>query len=114
MDPLLLLLFLVDIKVALIVLLSEVFKYIVKCIFGENEITLRPKNHGKCGNSVIDQIGMPSGHSMVAGFMFGRTKSDLKWALLMIPLSRVENGCHTILQVIIGFIIGLVISLNKE
>lgn len=115
MDSLfLILLLLVDSKVAvgaiLAAFLSEFFKYIVKCILGENELTKRPKNHGKCGSSTINQIGMPSGHSLVAGYLFAQTDSQLRWVLLAIPLSRVTNGCHTILQVIIGFIMGIIFS----
>lgn len=95
-------------------LLSEILKHLVNCTIGENKITRRPEGHGKCGNSTINKIGMPSGHSLVAGYLFGKTKSNLKWGILAIPLSRVHNKCHTELQVVVGFVLGLVISSYKE
>ena len=75
---------------------------------------------GKCGN----EMGMPSIHSMVAGFYAGKLYKKHTYAalaLVVVPLSRLsrrdsplinhgEHGCHTVLQICIGFTIGLALS----
>ena len=90
--------------------ISEFLKYVVKYTVGKNSLTKRPEGHGKCGKSTINEIGMPSGHSMVAGYLFTETSSELRWLLLAVPMSRVVNGCHTIPQVIVGFVLGTMIK----
>ena len=73
-----------------------------------------------CGN----EMGMPSIHSMVAGYYAARLwprHPGASAALLMVPLSRLssrdfpivnhgDHGCHTWLQVCIGFSIGVLIG----
>lgn len=96
---------------------------------------IRPDGAMNCGcfidknnvNKLATSYGMPSGHSLVAGFMLAffykyiiNTYPDSikrKIALIAlflfsisIAISRIILNCHTIQQVIVGFLIGLYIG----
>jgi len=75
--------------------------------------------NGNRPNSVISSYGMPSGHSQAVGFFIAqqiKTKSKYLIPSILISLevmySRIANGHHTIQQVIIGFLIGLLFGLK--
>ena len=54
-------------------------------------------------------IGMPSGHAQFYGFLAGFFPITTPFAILG-SYSRVYIGCHSVLQVIVGFTIGYLIS----
>ena len=90
----------------------------------------RPDGAISCGlykdNKPSDSFGMPSGHALFCGFSFvywyyylcENSQSKYKKIIIFIlfiincllALSRVYLGCHTIEQVIVGFIIGSFIA----
>jgi hypothetical protein len=66
------------------------------------------------------EVGMPSNHSMLAGYLFAvlHKKTPYAYLLLMIPFSRLrdnqfpiinhgKHACHTWGQITTGFIIGV-------
>ncbi len=90
-----------------------------------------------CDKSPSKSFGMPSGHSQSVWFMFGffilyflkfksinqKQNKSWNWILLLkisllfifcmfISFTRVYVGCHTVQQVIVGGIIGLVFGLS--
>lgn len=89
----------------------------------------RPDGAMSCGlykdNKPSSSFGMPSGHALFCGFSFVYwyyyLNKDSKYKKILIfiwfiiscllALSRVYLGCHTIEQVIVGFIIGSIIAL---
>ena len=99
------------------------------------KIALRPKGAKNCG-SFIDEYnpkmmsktyGMPSGHSLEAMlistflimYVYKHSENGLKKNILIVTIfliglsiciSRVVLGCHTILQIIIGGLLGSVIG----
>ena len=91
---------------------------------GEHVI-LRPDDAYACNLdkkvSNKGDVGMPSNHSMTAGFLFITLckKSSLAYLLLLLPLSRLrddqfpiinhgKHACHTWGQVSVGFLIGMI------
>jgi membrane-associated phospholipid phosphatase len=106
-------------------LINPIIKYTVK--------QSRPRGAKNCASYVTyftksHSYGMPSGHSQNMGLVFGfwicyiwtnRHKSSILKVIgalfiiissLYIPYSRVIVGCHSVSQVIIGFIIGLIVG----
>lgn len=104
-------------------------KYGVKSIFGVNSITSRPPKARDCG-AFIDckkekatSMGMPSGHSISMGFFaafmimsLGKKNviSDIfvVFLALLVMTQRWWVGCHTILQVITGGVIGVLLGIG--
>lgn len=100
--------------------------YISKPLIGNKKLPIlgigsRPKGAKNCGilsdGLIAKSYGMPSGHSQAAGFfmMFQllNTNNPLYRFLIIsisiwIMYSRIKLGCHTIQQVIIGGIIGII------
>ena len=76
-------------------------------IFGRNQWTLRPAGFPSSCGSWDRDMGMPSGHSVMAGIMFAHYQSPL-W--LLVPMWRVYDRCHTAPQVILGFLLGILIK----
>lgn len=132
------------------IFIVQLLKFICKFIYNYLEVTdlpilgrgIRPDGAVNCGcfidkdnvNKLATSFGMPSGHSIVAGFImaflykyitdtfsdtFRRNLAYIAVFLFTftIAISRILLNCHTIQQVIIGFIIGLFlgkISYNKK
>lgn len=105
------------------IILNLTLKYIIKDnrpSVSEKEkkiITLANKND--YFNS-IDKYGMPSGHAQSLGFSIGFMyifikKSYLLWIYIIIScitlIQRYINNKHTILQLLIGYVIGMIIGL---
>ena len=103
-------------------------KYLFKLSipFLGNDFVLRPSDAFACNffNNVSNKgdVGMPSNHSMLAGYLFyhffQQKHRHLAWLFLLVPLSRLRNNqfpiinhgdfaCHTWFQIIFGFIFGL-------
>lgn len=94
----------------------------------KNKITLRPPGAFNCniynrGGDCSKRVGMPSGHVLLTTFIllsFGYIQTNqilyfntylvlcLVWISLM-ALSRVKRNCHTILQVLVGGILGIIL-----
>ena len=75
--------------------------------------------NGNRPNSNISSYGMPSGHSQAVGFFIAhqiKTKSKYLIPSVLISLevmySRIANGHHTIQQIVVGFLIGLIFGLK--
>ena len=113
-------------------------KYLVKQLYNFLNIEAlpilglgrRPDGAMSCGlykdNKLSNSFGMPSGHALFCGFSFvywyyyldknidSKYKNIIIFIWLaiscLLALSRVYLGCHTIQQVIIGFIIGSMIA----
>lgn len=96
-----------------------------RVILPKSGIYLRPANAMNCsifntGGSYINRIGMPSGHVLLTTYILLSTGYLLNFSLpsmigiyiwiLLMAISRIKKNCHTILQVIIGFIIGALIA----
>lgn len=92
-------------------------------------VIMRPKGAFACNGAskakCDDEVGMPSIHSMMAGYYAAKFQKHriLLVFLLLVPISRLSSdespipyihhgdfGCHTIPQIIIGFCIGLLIG----
>ena len=90
-----------------------------------NEEILRPNDAFACNMdkeiSNRGEVGMPSNHSMLAGYLFASLHKQTYFAylLLMVPFSRLRDdqfpiinhgkyACHTWGQITIGFIIGVI------
>ena len=95
--------------------------YIMKSFFtpNSNKIYLRPNGYVLCDiGKENNPIGMPSGHAMTSGFIIGflyhyLNKNDFNNVLiisLLIAYSRYLCKCHSLLQIFIGLIIGVVFS----
>ena len=104
------------------VLLKKMAKKLIP-IIGDYGI-LRPDDAFGCNMdqqvSNKGEIGMPSNHSMLAGYLFISLykKHPLAYIMLLIPFSRLRNdqfpiinhgdhACHTWGQVIFGFLLGI-------
>jgi membrane-associated phospholipid phosphatase len=97
----------------------------VKSVFGENSITSRPKGAKDCGafidctNEKDGSMGMPSGHSMSISFFITfliltsySKKRYINYILgillaILVMSQRWWVGCHSLLQIIIGGVIGI-------
>lgn len=96
----------------------------------KNSITLRPPNARDCnifnkGGDASNRIGMPSGHVLLTtfilfslGYIYAHQKEIMYFNsymafviifILLMAISRVKRNCHTILQVIVGFVLGTLI-----
>jgi membrane-associated phospholipid phosphatase len=87
-----------------------------------HKIMLRPPNASNCsifnqGGACGGRIGMPSGHVLLATYVVSillfldKTHNIYKQfigasVIAMIALSRIMKGCHTILQTIVGGLLG--------
>lgn len=94
-------------------ILKEVFKYLM----GDTVWPLL--GNGNRPNSHLSSYGMPSGHSQAVGFFIAhqiKTKSKYLIPFVLISLevmySQIANGHHTLQQVIVGFLIGLIFGLK--
>ena len=92
------------------------------------DLLYRPRDAFACNMTQREQcghqMGMPSIHSMMAGYYAGKMRKSNPYvavALLTVPLSRLskrdfpvinhgEHGCHTWEQIIAGFTVGLMLS----
>ena len=106
------------------VVLKQVSKRLIP-ILGES-VVLRPDDAFGCNakNPVSNkgEVGMPSNHSLLAGYMFAKMyPSPLSYAFLTIPFTRLRNdqfpilnhgdhACHTWSQITIGTILGIMFS----
>ncbi|AUF82495.1 PAP2 superfamily protein [Tetraselmis virus 1] len=116
-------------------LATEVLNFILKRLFGlilPEHISNRPSGCGSLGdnglclgcgaipypNKITNPAGtgMPSGHTQAMGVMTGvlTLMSKNPWVILtswlvsgLVGWQRISSKCHTFLQVISGFIIGL-------
>ena len=95
--------------------------YIMKSFFtpNSNKIFLRPYGCVLCDiGKDTNPIGMPSGHAMTSGFIIGflyhyLNKKEYNYVAcicLLIAFSRYLCKCHSILQILLGLIIGIVFS----
>jgi len=108
--------------------------YIFKPIMGNKKYKVlgtgtRPRGAKNCGyfidNKSPTSYGMPSGHSQTVGIFSGYYISEaldrdhenknvvialLSILTLLVMYSRVKFGCHTVQQVIIGALIGLMMG----
>lgn len=106
-------------------LLNKIFKYICKYFIPING--KRPKNATNCGcfidlnniNKLATSYGMPSGHSQniffISTFLSLYFKSIYKTiGLYLIAIYggylRIKMNCHTLYQVIIGSLLGILIG----
>lgn len=96
-----------------------------RVVLPKTGIFLRPSNAMNCnifnlGGSYANKIGMPSGHMLLStyillstGYLLHFNKLGLIamyiWIILM-GISRIQKNCHTLLQVIIGFLIGAALA----
>ena len=115
----------------IISLFSEIFNFGIKNIIKQG----RPKGAKNCSgyvtfNKVSKSFGMPSGHAESMGlftsfwllYLWDNYKEDnlsilnviaiffLLLVGLYVPYSRILVGCHTLSQVIVGYIIGIIIG----
>lgn len=104
--------------------LKQVSKKLIPLI--GKDIVLRPDDAFGCNMnhnvSNKGEIGMPSNHSMLAGYMFSKFyPSPLAFGFAVIPFTRLRNdqfpifnhgdhACHTWGQITIGFILGIAFS----
>lgn len=94
----------------------------------KNSITLRPPNANNCniynkGGDASNRVGMPSGHVLITTFIllslgYIYTQQTVYFNsytvfagvfILLMAISRIKRNCHTVLQVLVGFILGLLI-----
>lgn len=101
----------------------------------KNSITLRPPNARDCnifnkGGDASSRIGMPSGHVLLTtfillslGFIYNyrgrKEKNNIIYFnsyvafaaifILLMAISRIMRNCHTVLQVVVGFVLGALI-----
>lgn len=110
-------------------ILKPIFKNYVCGVTGARPIGARGCDVFSCDRSSDDSFGMPSGHALVAIFFATfwslylghhngwRLEHNLSgfiylWIIsLLVVVSRVWFGCHTVQQVIIGGIIGATLAL---
>lgn len=91
-------------RLLILLLVNIVINIVLKEIIQE----LRP-NCPSCS------LGMPSGHAQLAFFLAGYSENPLMFVLAsLIAISRVIFGYHTVNQVIVGSIIGYLLSLTKS
>ncbi len=106
----------------MIIFIGAMMKKLAKRLPMPRDILKRPKGARDCNQMqkglCEDEMGMPSIHSMLAGFYFAKTKNA---ALIAVPLSRLRAsdfpvinhgryGCHTWLQISVGFTLGFLIG----
>lgn len=79
----------------------------------------RPKPTSEYGN--LQKYGMPSGHSQLLWFMYFYNKEKMKvvkYILLLFVISgslyRIYSGKHTIIQTVIGGILGYLMARVSE
>ena len=111
-------------SVLLIITLGVLLKKIMKNFsdYLPRYVLYRPRGAFACNGSdksnCDHEIGMPSIHSMIAGYY---AKKFNHIAFIIFALSRLgksenplfyhsESGCHTLPQIIIGFVIGYIIG----
>ena len=121
------------IEIILIIVFS-IFKFVLKKqrYIKLPKIFYRPDKSYGCNSNIQKsnkgEIGLPSIHSLVSMFLvvgFYKLKNyPLLLLSLLVPLTRLgdsyspkfisccQSGCHTLLQVIIGCIIGLVLGIK--
>lgn len=110
---------------------SEFFNYFLKRIIRQS----RPKGAKNCSgyvtfNTVSKSFGMPSGHSESMGlfttfwllYLYDMYKKKGLSSLnivglvfilitgIYVPYSRIVVGCHSVSQVIIGYIVGIILG----
>lgn len=103
--------------------LKRLTPYLIPYGIPKDEI-LRPDDAFGCNmdrqTSNKGEVGMPSNHSMLAGYLFINfyKKSPLAYLLLLIPFSRLRkdqfpivnhgnHACHTWGQITTGFLLGM-------
>lgn len=113
-------------------ILNNIVNHIIKTILK----IPRPKGAKNCSsvitkNDILSKTyGMPSGHSQIIGFIIGfwifyiidkynqySLKNKIGFLIILLLLiyiciSRILIGCHTINQVIVGYIIGLLFGIS--
>ena len=102
------------------VLLKKFMKNFEKIL--PDYVLLRPKGaygcNMDCKKCNDGEVGMPSIHSMVAGYYSVKYKSNIFMLFALSRLSKAENplfyhsisGCHTFPQIIIGYLCGMYIA----
>lgn len=124
------------IKYLLNIQINHFLKYVIfKPLMGDNNFYIigtgiRPKGAMNCGkfrdnffnkniqSTLSKSYGFPSGHSQSSGFFATFIYENFKnnpYILypfilysLYIPYTRIQLGCHTVQQVIIGFLYGVI------
>lgn len=106
------------------VFLKKLAKFLIPYIGKDN--ILRPDDAFGCNmNHQVSnkgEVGMPSNHSMLAGYMFSKFyPNPFSYIFLIIPFTRLRNdqfpvfnhgehACHTWGQIVTGFLIGISFS----
>ena len=86
-----------------------------RLVFTSGKWTRRPSTSESCGFGDVGDAGMPSGHAQ-SSFLFATFWSLLgqeSWIILyihalLVAYQRVYTKCHTVPQVVVGAIIGIV------
>lgn len=85
-------------------------------------VVLRPRGafgcNDECKKSNDGDVGLPSIHSMIAGYYSFKYKNPLFVIFALSRLSKLENpvfyhskaGCHTLPQIIVGYVLGIIIA----
>ncbi len=106
------------------IVLIEIFIKISRIILPKNQYFLRPNDASNCsicndGGDYSNRIGMPSGHVLMTTFIVYIYLLDLSnnsnfyqyicgiLIIFLVALSRVKKQCHTIPQVIVGAVLGI-------
>ena len=108
----------------LIIFIGIIAKKIMKFTDGilPSYALYRPK--GACGCNISckqsneGEVGMPSIHSMISGYYSALYNTHMFFIVALSRLGKAENplfyhsksGCHTLPQVIIGYIIGYILK----
>ena len=86
-------------------------------------ILFRPKGafgcNGNCKVNCEHEVGMPSIHSMIAGYLSAIYKNPVFVVFALSRLGKNENpyfyhsisGCHTLPQIIVGYVLGYTFGL---
>ena len=108
----------------LAIFVSVILKLFMKNFIGvlPDYIVLRPKGAFGCNQMCKinndGDVGMPSSHSMVAGYFAVKYNNPLLLIFAFARLGKCENpyfyhsisGCHTLPQVIVGIVLGMIIA----
>lgn len=107
--------------------LIEIMNHLLKAVFGTRvNAFMRPHGAFNCsivniGGLVEGQAGFPSGHMTmtVAFFVIGWLLLGAPWLLvvgvgaaLAMGWARLETKCHTLLQVVVGGVTGLLLAVG--
>ena len=111
-------------NIVLIIVIGLVLKKIMKYFGGllPEYVVYRPRGaygcNGDCNVSNDGDIGMPSIHSMVAGYCSAFYNTHIFAIIALSRLGKSENplfyhsksGCHTFPQIIIGYVLGYILK----